>query len=159
MAAGRSRAPSVRTRAGCLSAPGVSSPGCVLPFVEMERMTATFNTSEVLEIAEQIERNGAKFYRSAAAIFDEPEICRMLLRLADWEAKHERVFARMRRQLSELRSASIPRRQQRSARSSSAPHRCRETRRRRQPPRGGQRGRAGYAGRPHAAYRHSWGTT
>ena len=63
-------------------------------------MTVTFNTCEVLEIAEQIERNGAKFYRRAAAIFDEPEICEILLRLADWEAKHERVFARMRQRLS-----------------------------------------------------------
>ena len=63
-------------------------------------MTVTFNTSEVLEIAEQIERNGGMFYRRAAAIFDEPEICEMLLRLAEWEAKHERVFARMRQQLS-----------------------------------------------------------
>ena len=64
-------------------------------------MTVTFNASEVLEIAEQIERNGTKFYRKAAEIFVNSRICKMLLRLADWEAKHEKIFARMRKQLSE----------------------------------------------------------
>jgi len=64
-------------------------------------MTVTFNAFEVLEIAEQIERNGTKFYRKAAEIFDESNICKMFLRLADWEAKHEKIFARMRKQLSE----------------------------------------------------------
>ncbi|MHC4556555.1 MAG: ferritin-like domain-containing protein [Planctomycetota bacterium] len=65
-------------------------------------MTVTFNTLEVLEIAEQIERNGALFYRRAAEIFDGSDICKMFIRLADWEIKHEQVFAHMRKQLSEL---------------------------------------------------------
>jgi rubrerythrin len=31
-----------------------------------------FNVVEAFEIAEHIERNGAKFYRGAAAIFNDP---------------------------------------------------------------------------------------
>jgi rubrerythrin len=65
-------------------------------------MTVTFNAFEVFEIAEQIERNGARFYRRAAEIFDGPDICKVFLRLAEWEIKHERTFAGMKRQLSEL---------------------------------------------------------
>ena len=64
-------------------------------------MTRAFNAFEVFEIAEQIERNGAAFYRKAAGLFDQPQLVRMFLDLARWEAKHEEVFASMRRQLSE----------------------------------------------------------
>lgn len=64
-------------------------------------MTVTFNAFEVLEIAEQIERNGTRFYRKAAEIFGKSNICKMFLRLADWEAKHEKIFIRMRKQLAE----------------------------------------------------------
>jgi len=38
-------------------------------------MTVALNAIEVFEIAEQIERNGAKFYRKAAELFNEPAIC------------------------------------------------------------------------------------
>ena len=71
-------------------------------------MTVTFNTPEVLDIAEQIERNGTQFYRRAAEIFDDPNICKMFIRLAKWETKHEQVFARMRKQLSELNQEPRP---------------------------------------------------
>ncbi|MHC4426027.1 MAG: ferritin-like domain-containing protein [Planctomycetota bacterium] len=64
-------------------------------------MTVIFNAFEVFEIAEQIERNGAKFYRRAAEIFDGPDICKVFLRLAEWEIKHEQTFAGMKKQLSE----------------------------------------------------------
>jgi rubrerythrin len=74
-------------------------------------MTRTFNAFEVFEIAEQIERNGAAFYRKAAGLLDQPQLVKMFLDLAEWEAKHEEVFADMRRQLSEqgreLRSFEI----------------------------------------------------
>jgi rubrerythrin len=65
-------------------------------------MTVTFNAFEVFEIAEQIERNGAKFYHRAAEILDGPDICKVFLRLAKWETKHEETFAGMKKQLSEL---------------------------------------------------------
>ena len=64
-------------------------------------MTVTFNAFEVFEIAEQIERNGTNFYFRAAELFDDPDICQMFLRLAEWEKEHELTFARMKQQLSE----------------------------------------------------------
>ncbi len=64
-------------------------------------MTVTFNAFEVFEIAEQIERNGTNFYIRAAELFDDPDICQMFLRLAEWEKEHERTFTRMKQQLSE----------------------------------------------------------
>jgi len=62
-------------------------------------MTRTFNAFEVFEIAEQIERNGARFYRRAAEIFDDPDVSAMFLEMADWETGHEAIFAAMREQL------------------------------------------------------------
>lgn len=64
-------------------------------------MSMTLNAFESFEIAEQIERNGTKFYRKAAEIFDDPHIHKMFIRLADWETGHEEIFAGMRKQLSE----------------------------------------------------------
>jgi rubrerythrin len=64
-------------------------------------MGVQFNAFEIFEIAEKIERNGAAFYRKAAQIFDDPATRNMLLELADWEGKHEQVFANMRKLLSE----------------------------------------------------------
>ena len=58
-----------------------------------------FNADEIFEMAEQIERNGAKFYRKAA----EPtagENRDVLLRLAAMEDDHEKTFAAMRAELS-----------------------------------------------------------
>ena len=63
-------------------------------------MSITFNAFEILEMAEQIERNGIKFYRKAAQQASEQNIRRMFLNLADMEAEHEEVFARMKKQLS-----------------------------------------------------------
>ncbi len=64
-------------------------------------MDVEFNVIEILEIAERIEQNGADFYQKAADIFDDPDISGTLLRLAEWESKHEAIFANMRRQLLE----------------------------------------------------------
>lgn len=64
-------------------------------------MVAEFNAFEVFEIAERIERNGAKFYRRAAELFDDSRVHNMFLKLAEWELVHEKVFANMRKELSE----------------------------------------------------------
>ena len=64
-------------------------------------MARTFNAFEVFEIAEQIERNGATFYRRAAEIFDDPDISAMFLEMAGWETGHEAIFTAMREQLGE----------------------------------------------------------
>ena len=61
-------------------------------------MGVTFNADEVLEMAEQIERNGAKFYRAAAEKFSS--VRQMLLDLASMEDEHEKTFKDMRAQLS-----------------------------------------------------------
>jgi rubrerythrin len=65
-----------------------------------------FNAFEVFEIAEQIERNGTRFYIRAAELFDERRICRTFLRLAEWEKEHERTFAGMKQRLAEQEPAA-----------------------------------------------------
>ena len=45
-------------------------------------MSITFNADEVFEMAEQIERNGAKFYREAATKTSDRQTKDMFLRLA-----------------------------------------------------------------------------
>ena len=59
----------------------------------------TFNADEIFEIAEQIERDGAEFYRKAAEFADENRRS-VLLALASMEYNHERTFADMRSELS-----------------------------------------------------------
>ena len=61
-------------------------------------MSMPFNADEVFEMAEQIERNGGKFYRAAAKKF--PEISKLLLELAAMEDKHLKTFSNMRADLS-----------------------------------------------------------
>ena len=61
-------------------------------------MGMPFSADEVFEMAEQIERNGAKFYRAAAKKL--PEVRQVLLDLAAMEDEHEKTFAAMRAELS-----------------------------------------------------------
>jgi rubrerythrin len=57
-----------------------------------------FNADEVFEMAEQIERNGGKFYRAAAEKF--PAMSEVLLDLAAMEDEHLKTFTNMRAELS-----------------------------------------------------------
>jgi rubrerythrin len=50
-------------------------------------MSITFNAFEIFEIAEQIERNGVKFYRKAAKGISDQDLRQTLLELADMEEK------------------------------------------------------------------------
>ena len=59
----------------------------------------TFNADEIFEIAEQIERNGAKFYRKAAEPAEGANKD-LLLRLAAMEDDHEKTFVEMRAELA-----------------------------------------------------------
>jgi rubrerythrin len=61
-------------------------------------MAMPFNADEVFEMAEQIERNGAKFYRAAAKKF--PEIAPVLLDLAKMEDEHLKTFVAIHAELS-----------------------------------------------------------
>ena len=64
-------------------------------------MSITFNAFEIFEMAEQIERNGVKFYHKAAQGISDQEVRQMLLDLAAMEAEHKGTFASMREQLSD----------------------------------------------------------
>jgi rubrerythrin len=60
-----------------------------------------FNADEVFAMAEQIERDGAAYYRQAAEKALDPQVGRMLIQLADMEDAHERDFKSLREQLDE----------------------------------------------------------
>jgi rubrerythrin len=62
-------------------------------------MAEIFNIDEAFEIAEQIERNGARFYRKAAALFEATRAKSLLLDLASMEDRHEKIFTEMRQEL------------------------------------------------------------
>ena len=63
-------------------------------------MSITFNADEIFEIAEQIDRNGAKFYREAAEKADDSDVKKMLKELAAMEEGHEKTFIQMRKELT-----------------------------------------------------------
>ncbi len=62
-------------------------------------MGFSFNLDEIFAIAEEIERNGARFYRRAAAVADQPAVRSLFTELAAWEDGHERLFHRLRTSL------------------------------------------------------------
>jgi len=64
-------------------------------------MSTAFNADEVFEMAEQIERNGATFYREAAGKAANREVREMFLNMASMEDGHLRVFHEMRKDLTE----------------------------------------------------------
>ncbi len=63
-------------------------------------MGITFNADEIFKMAEDIERDGAKFYRKAATNTKDEKTKQMLLNLADMEDKHLKTFEAMRKELS-----------------------------------------------------------
>ena len=63
-------------------------------------MGITFNANEIFEMAEEIERNGAKFYRRASANSPDEETKQMLLDMAVMEDEHLKTFQQMRKELS-----------------------------------------------------------
>lgn len=69
-------------------------------------MSVSFNADEVFEMAEQIERNGAKFYRRAAEQTEDSNARDRLLGLAVMEDGHEKTFAALRADLSVKESMS-----------------------------------------------------
>lgn len=64
-------------------------------------MAFDFNADEIFEMAEQMERNGAQFYRDAAEKVSDGKSKDLLLRLADMEVEHEQTFVEMRKYLSD----------------------------------------------------------
>jgi len=64
-------------------------------------MSYNFNADEIFEIAEQIERNGANFYRTAAENITDGNKKKLLMHLAEMEDDHEKTFKTLRDELSE----------------------------------------------------------
>lgn len=64
-------------------------------------MNYNFNADEIFEIAEQIERNGANFYRTAAENITDEDKKKLLIHLAEMEDDHEKTFKTLRDELSE----------------------------------------------------------
>jgi len=64
-------------------------------------MSYNFNADEIFEIAEQIERNGAIFYRTAAENITDEDKKKLLIHLAEMEDDHEKTFKTLRDELSE----------------------------------------------------------
>lgn len=63
-------------------------------------MIYDFTADDVFEMAEELERNGAKFYGDAAQNADNPEYKKLLVGLAEMEVEHEKIFVNLRSQLS-----------------------------------------------------------
>jgi len=62
-------------------------------------MSLHFNADGILRMAEQIERNGEAFYRSAAARIPDGAVKDRLLELAAMEAQHQTTFGIVRNML------------------------------------------------------------
>jgi len=64
-------------------------------------MVYDFTANDAFEMAEQLERNGAKFYRTAAENVSDPKSRKLLIELAAMEDEHEKTFASLRADLTE----------------------------------------------------------
>ncbi len=69
-------------------------------------MSYEFSADDIFEMAEQLERNGAKFYRTTAENIADPSTKELLLGLAAMEDEHEKTFASLRADLSEKEKAA-----------------------------------------------------
>lgn len=69
-------------------------------------MSYDYNADDIFEMAEQLERNGAKFYRDAAANIAESDNKDFLMQLAEMEDDHEQTFKALRAELSKQEKTS-----------------------------------------------------
>jgi len=69
-------------------------------------MMYDFNADDIFEIAEQLERNGAAFYRKAADAVNDDKARDILLKLAGMEDDHEKSFSKMRADLTASEKAA-----------------------------------------------------
>lgn len=69
-------------------------------------MSYDFNADEIFEMAEQMERNGAKFYRDAAETTADSANKELLTGLSKMEEAHEKMFKSMRAELTAAEKAS-----------------------------------------------------
>ncbi len=64
-------------------------------------MTRELTPSEVLQIAAEMERDAARFYRRAAGMYRDPSMSKLLSELAQWEKRHGEIFSDMKNHFSE----------------------------------------------------------
>jgi rubrerythrin len=64
-------------------------------------MSFDFNADDIFEMAEQLERNGAKFYRDASENVADPQSKKFLTQLSQMEEQHEKTYQAMRTSLNE----------------------------------------------------------
>jgi rubrerythrin len=69
-------------------------------------MMYDFSADDIFEMAEQMERNGGKFYRNAAENVTAESAKKLLLELAAMEDDHEKIFADMRKELTASEKAT-----------------------------------------------------
>ncbi len=69
-------------------------------------MSFDFSADDILEMAEQIERNGVKFYQTASDSIPDTQCKKFLLELSKMEEQHAVVYAAMRAGLSEKEKSS-----------------------------------------------------
>jgi len=69
-------------------------------------MSYEFSADDIFEMAEQLERNGAKFYRTAAEKVADTSAKELLIGLAVMEDEHEKTFVSLRAELSEKEKAA-----------------------------------------------------
>lgn len=65
-----------------------------------------FSAKDVFLMAQQMEKNGAEFYKTAADNTQDADTQKLLLDLASMEEGHEKTFAAMRQELTKQESAS-----------------------------------------------------
>jgi len=64
-------------------------------------MIYEFNANDIFSMAEQMEKNGADFYKNASKEVKEPEKKKLLDDLARMEEMHEKTFTAMKAELNE----------------------------------------------------------
>jgi len=64
-------------------------------------MTRELTASDVLEIAEKMEQEAARFYRKAAGMYHDPRMSKLLSELSQWEKRHVQAFAEMKDRLAQ----------------------------------------------------------
>jgi rubrerythrin len=64
-----------------------------------------FSAKDIFEMAKQIERNGVKFYQTAAVSVSDASEKELLLNLAKMEEQHEQTFVDLEAELSDTESA------------------------------------------------------
>ena len=68
----------------------------------VKHMGLDFDPEQAYHVAIKIEENGAKFYRMAIDLVDDPEKKKLLASLAGWEDEHKDLFIKLRDDISDL---------------------------------------------------------